>query len=203
LRQLTAIRALEQGGASCKLQSVRVHSRGLTLAELLVFLALAALLSALGMYGLARYLRHSRTAEAVGALNTLGASAAAAYDASDATQPAGTEPSAARAMRHFPPSSRTPVPADLADIRGKQYRSASHDWDPSPWRELRFSIPQPQFYAYSFRSEGVGSAATATAVAQGDLNGDGHMSEFSLGIAPDGAGNGKAAATIQRVDPEE
>ena len=63
---------------SCKLRSVRVHSRGLTLAELLVFLALAALLSALGMYGLARYLRHSRTAEAVGSLNTLGANAATA-----------------------------------------------------------------------------------------------------------------------------
>ena len=146
---------------SCKLRSVRVHSRGLTLAELLVFLALAALLSALGMYGLARYLRHSRTAEAVGSLNTLGANAATAYDASDATQPTGTEPQAAKAMRHFPPSSRSPVPPDLTDVRGKQYRSAPADWDVAPWRELRFSIPQPQFYAYSFKSEGVGSTATA------------------------------------------
>jgi type II secretory pathway pseudopilin PulG len=178
-------------------------SRGLTLAELLVFLALAALLSALGMYGLARYLRHAKTAEAVDSVATLGGHAANAYNASDANQPAGTDPAAARAMRHFPPSSKTPVPPELTDVRGKQYRSSDADWAVSPWKELKFSMPQPQFYAYSFESDGAGTSAKATAVAQGDLNADGHLSKFTLSVTPDGSGDAKPAAAVERVDPDE
>ena len=177
--------------------------RGLTLPELLVFLGLASLLSAVGMYGLARYLRHTKTAEAVGSVSTMAKAAAESYNASDATQPAGTEPSAARAMRHFPPSSKGSVPADPDAVRGKQFQSNAADWAVAPWRDMRFSIPQPQYYAYSFRSEGVGPAANATAIAQGDLDADGDVSRFSLDIRPDDQANAKSATEVVRERSEE
>jgi type II secretory pathway pseudopilin PulG len=170
---------------------------------LLVFLGLAGLLSATGMYGLARYLRHTKTAEALGSVTTMAAAAADSYNNSDFTQPAGTEATAARAMRHFPPSSKQSVPADAIDVRGKQFQSNAADWSVSPWRDMRFSIPQPQYYVYSFRAEGVGPTANATAIAQGDLDADGEVSRFTLDIKPDPDAKAKVADQVMRENSEE
>jgi hypothetical protein len=170
---------------------------------LLVFLGLAGLLSAMGMYGLSLYLRRTKTAEAVGSVRTMAKAAADYYDASDATQPAGTEPTAAKAMRHFPASSRASVPAEMVDVRGKQFQSNAADWSVSPWRDMRFSMPQPQYYAYSFRAEGVGATASATAIAQGDLDADTDESRFTLDIKPDAESNAKVAAEIVRERGDE
>jgi len=157
----------------------------------------------MGMYGLARYLRHTKTAEAVGSVTTMATAAAEFYNSSDATQPAGTEASAARAMRHFPATSKASVPADADAVRGKQFQSNAADWAVSPWREMRFSMPQPQYYAYSFRSEGVGTMANATAIAQGDLDADGDVSRFSVDIKPDTEANAKVAPDVVRERSEE
>lgn len=167
------------------------------------FFALAAVLSAIGMFALARYVRHAKTAEAVGSVSTLAAAAAAYYNESDATQPTGAAPKAVHAMRHFPPSSRVPVPEDPLSVRGKRYQSNLADWAASPWRELRFSIVQPQCYQYSFVSEGAGATAKATVTAAGDLDGDGMRSSYSIEILPDGSSTAQVAATMTKKEPEE
>jgi type II secretory pathway pseudopilin PulG len=177
--------------------------RGFAWIELLNFIWLASTLAALAMYGLGRYIRHAKTAEAVGSLAAIGQAAAAYYDESDSTQPTGAPESAVRAMRHFPPPSRASVPPDLADIRGKRYQSTLADWQPSPWRELHFSIPQPQCYAYSFDSTGTGPQASATATARGDLNGDGVLSTYRLGIALDGKQSARVSPNLLRTNGEE
>jgi type II secretory pathway pseudopilin PulG len=171
--------------------------------ELMNFLSLAAVLAGLAMFALGRYVRHAKTAEAIGSLAAIGQSAATFYNESDATQPAGAPESAARAMRHFPPPSRASVPPDLASVHGKRYQSNLADWSPSPWRELHFSIPQPQFYAYSFDSTGNGPQGSATATAHGDLNGDGAISTYTLTIAPDDKGTAHVSPNLQRTAPEE
>ena len=171
--------------------------------ELMNFVSLAAILGGLAMYGLGRYVRHAKTAEAVGSLAAIGQAAAADYDESDATQPAGAPESAVRAMRHFPPPSRASVPPDLAAIHGKRYQSVLADWQPSPWRELHFSIPQPQYYAYSFDSTGTGPQSVATATALGDLNGDGVISTYRLTVAPDDKHNARVSTNLERINPEE
>ncbi len=167
------------------------------------FVSLAGILGALGMYALGRYVRHAKTAEAVGSVQALAQAAAAYYNGSDASQPTGAPEAAARAMRHFPPPSRASVPADPRDVRGKRYQSAPADWSPSPWRELHFSIPQPQSYAYSFDSSGTGAQAASTAIAHGDLDGDGMTSSYQLGVAPDDKLNAQVATQLERVNPEE
>jgi hypothetical protein len=176
--------------------------RGFAWIELLNFIWLASSLTALAMYGLGRYIRHTKTAEAVGSLAAIGQAATADYDESDSTQPAGAPESAVRAMRHFPPPSRASVPPDLSSIRGKRYQSILADWQPSPWRELHFSMHEPQFYAYSFDSTGTGPQASATATARGDLNGDGVLSTYRLSIAPDGKHSARVSP-LQRINAEE
>jgi type II secretory pathway pseudopilin PulG len=170
--------------------------------------ALVAILSAIAMYGLSKYVRHSKTLEAEGTVESLAAAAAAYYDASDAEQPAGTTPDAAKAMRHFPPPSKASVPADVASVSGTKYQSALADWQGSPWRELRFTITQPQNYAYSFDSQGTGLNAFAVVTARGDLDGDGSeptgaRSTFRLKVSPDATFHAKVAPAMEKIEPEE
>ena len=167
------------------------------------FLALAAMLSAVGMYALARYVRHGKAEEAKQSVTRLATGAADFYNKSDVNQPAGAEPLAVHAMRHFPPSSRTAVPEDALNVRGKKYQSNSADWSSSPWKELEFSIVQPQCYQYSFDAEGAGAKAKAQVSAEGDLDGDGTRSKYSLIITPDDGLNAVVAKEMIRVDPEE
>lgn len=178
-------------------------TRGLSLVEVMNFVALAAVLSAVGMFGLARYVRHAKTAEAVESVTRLAAESVTFYEASAATQPAGAAPQAVQAMRHFPPSSRVPVPEDPLAVRGQRYQSNAADWAGSPWRELRFSMIQAQHYQYSYESEGTGAQAKATVRAQGDLDGDGRRSLFELTVAPDASLTAKVADAMTRRDPEE
>jgi type II secretory pathway pseudopilin PulG len=181
------------------------HSRGgraFTVFELLNLIALLGIVSGIAMYTLARYVRHSKTADAVGSLSTLAKASAAYYEASDATQPVGTSPDNAHAMRHFPPSSTRSVPPTLDDVKGKRYQSAAADWLMTPWHELQFSIPQPQYYADSYVSEGAGATAKATAIAKGDLDGDGTAATYSITIAPDGSFRPQIGPIVKE-DPDE
>lgn len=167
------------------------------------FFALAAILTAIGMYALARYVRHGKTTEARESVIRLANGAAEFFNASDATQPSGATPQAVHAMRHFPPSSHTPVPADELSVRGRKYQSNSMDWAVSPWKDLGFSIVQPQCYQYSFEAQGSGATARAQVTAKGDLDGDGTRSLYTLQILPDESLTAKVAKDMQRTDPEE
>src|SRR5690606_2152923 len=115
----------------------------------------------------------------------------------------GATPSAVHAMRHFPPSARVPVPEDALSVRGKRYQSNSADWAASPWKDLQFSMVQPQCYQYSYSAEGAGASARAAVVAEGDLDGDGTRSTYSLTIAPDETLEAKVSPQMTRQDPEE
>jgi prepilin-type N-terminal cleavage/methylation domain-containing protein len=177
--------------------------RGFTLLELVNALSLAAVLAALAMYGLGRYVRHGKTLEAIGSVHAIAQAAVTYYDESDATQPAGGAQAAVHAMRHFPASSRGSVPQDPEDVRGKRYQSTRADWSPSPWRELNFSIPQPQYYRYSFESSGTGRASAASAVAEGDLDGAGTSSTFRQRITINDKLEAEVAPTVDRENADE
>ena len=155
------------------------------------------------MYGVGRYVRHGKTLEALGSVRAIGQAAVVYYGESDATQPAGGSQAAVHAMRHFPAPSRGSVPPDPEDVRGKRYQSRRADWSPSPWRELNFSIPQPQCYRYSFESSGTGKASTAAAVAEGDLDGSGGHSLFRQRIVVNDKFEAELDPEIERENPDE
>ena len=77
------------------------------------------------------------------------------------------------------------------------------DWAVSPWKELKFSIVQPQCYQYSFTATGAGATARALIVAEGDLDGDGTRSHYSLAVAPDESLTAQVAKEMELTDPEE
>jgi Tfp pilus assembly protein PilE len=181
----------------------QVPVRGVSLVEAMNLLAIVALVAAVAMLGVARYIRHAKTAEAIGAVTTLAQSAAAYYDSTDQNQPAGTAPAAARAMRHFPIASTSSVPADLDNVKRRRYKSQAAEWAVSPWKELKFSMVQPQSYAYRFAAEGAGRTANARAQATGDLDGDGRSSLFSLRVSPDPSLNAVVAAEVEIKDANE
>ena len=178
-------------------------SRGFTVLELLNSLSIASVVVALAMYGLSRYVKHGKTLEALGEINAIAQAAVSAYNESDATQPAGGSQAAIHAMRHFPASSRGSVPQDPADVRGQRYQSTRADWSPSPWRELHFSIPQPQCYRYSFESSGMGRASVATATAQGDLDASGIESLYRQRVTVNDKFEAQLAPAIEKENPEE
>jgi hypothetical protein len=170
----------------------------------MILVALVAVISAVAMYLLARYVRHSKTAEAIGSVTAIAEAAATYYESSDGAQPVGTTPDQARAMRHFPPSSNGTVPPSLDMVKGKRYQSSLADWAGPPWIDMRFSIPQPQYYAYSFDAQGSGVAARAAVTAQGDLDGNGKASTYSLGVSVDpGSFKARVDKDIKTHDPDE
>jgi Tfp pilus assembly protein PilE len=180
----------------------RKNARGVGLIELMNVLTLVAILAALTMYGVARYTRHTKVVEATDGVLVIAKAAAVYYDASDALQPGGAG-QAAKAMRHFPSSSRTTVP-ELAMVAGKRYRSSTDDWAKSPWMELSVKFSQPQHYAYGFKNEGsAGAGAKAKATAVGDTDGDGVVAKFSLAIAPGADLKAVIDPNVNQVDPEE
>jgi hypothetical protein len=166
-------------------------------------LALVAVLGAVGMVAVAKWYRHSKTAEATHSVEAIATGAATYYGKSDFTQPAGSKPEALKASRHFPPPSSTSVPADVGDVQGKLYKSAAADWAGSPWRDIGFALHQPQSYAYSFESEGAGPGARCTAVARGDLDGNGVWSSYRLGVIADESGTARVGTTLEKINPEE
>jgi hypothetical protein len=182
--------------------SSRSLRRAFTATELMNFVALAAILSAIGMYALARYVRHAKTTEATSSVTKIAERSAEYYNRSDETQPQGASPQAIHAMRHFPPGARFGVPAEAISVRGQRYQSNNADWAASPWKELGFSIVQPQCYQYGFESEGAGAQAKATVTAEGDLDADGQRSKYSITIIPDDALTAKIGP-LQKADPEE
>ena len=177
--------------------------RAFTAVELMNFLGLAAVLSAVGMFALARYVRHAKTVEAVSSVTRLASNAAEFYDLSDGTQPAAASPAAVHAMRHFPLSSAAPVPSEELSVRGCRYQSNLADWSVSPWRELHFTMVEPQYYRYEFASAGAGATAKATVTAQGDLDGDGVRSSYALDIVPDQGLAASVSKSMTKTDPED
>jgi hypothetical protein len=167
--------------------------RGVAALDLVNALTLLLLAGVVGMVVYANYKRKGKIAEATHSLSVIAQTAAEYYNASDPVHPD---------LREFPPSSSMSVPSSLDYVRAKRYRSSPADWDASPWKELRFNMPEPQCYAYSFVAQGKGPSARATAIAKGDLDGDGKESTFSITIAPEG-GRAKPAATIDKTDPDE
>jgi len=147
--------------------------------------------------------RHGKTLEAQESVTRLANGAADYYNKSDGTQPQGASPQAVHAMRHFPPSARTSVPEDPLSVKGRRYQSNAADWAVSPWRDLGFLMVQSQCYQYSFESQGAGNAAKATVTAEGDLDGDGTRSKYTLSIAPDENLTAQVAPQMTRQDPEE
>jgi len=164
------------------------NQEGFTLIELMIVVAIIGVLAALAIYGVSQYLRHAKTAEATTNLAAIKTGALASFDREvQVTAGSGTYD-----HRFCLPASTLPTAPPAAQRVTADFTTGSATNDVNNgWICLKFQVSGPVYYSYSYTSGGLQSTKDAkfTAVATGDLNGDGKTSTFTLNGGLDTNGN--------------
>jgi type IV pilus assembly protein PilA len=184
------------------------NKRGFTLVELMIVVAIIGVLAALAIYGVRKYLTNAKTAEARMGLGRLAKDAEVAYEREAVTTGIVLLQQTA-AIAHRLCASAPAVPLAKASIANQKYQSSPADWK-GPWDCLKFTMQDPQYFQYEYTAVAtVPSAVNGdnfSAIAHGDLDGDGVLSTFTLpGQVQLASGELvlTAAATITESLPEE
>jgi type IV pilus assembly protein PilA len=150
----------------------------------MIVVAIIGILAVLGIYGVRKYLANAKTAEARNNLGQLSKDASASFDREKLASAQVMAPGASTAvLKSLCSSAAATVPASKTSIQGQKYQSSSADWQAGAadtgWQCLKFNIQDPQYYMYGYTAT-VSSTGSFTATANGDLNGDGTLSTFTM-----------------------
>jgi prepilin-type N-terminal cleavage/methylation domain-containing protein len=184
--------------------------RAFTLIELMIVVAIIGILSVLAVYGVRKYIAHTKTAEARNALGRMSQAAVAFYEQEHMSGTVLPQGGAATLSRVLCASASKSVPASIGSVQGMKYQSTVSDWNTdsagnSGFACLHFTIDQPQYYMYSYGLTGSGGSPgdSFTGTANGDLNGDGIQSTFTLSGAITPSFTVSIAPNIVETNPEE
>ncbi len=144
--------------------------RSLSPVEAALCVAVCGSVLAVGIPAFVRDLHASRLVEPIDGLNRIAAAAASI---------------AQKQGKHVYPESAPRTPREVPS--GAPAADPPGVWDHPTWVALGLSFTRPHSYSFEFESERRGRRSKYSAVARGDLDGDGQLSEFSIrGEAADG-----------------
>jgi prepilin-type N-terminal cleavage/methylation domain-containing protein len=174
--------------------AMRRPQRGFTLVELMITVGIIGLLAAIAMPSFIFNLRRAQTTEAMMNIRKM-YDGAVAYFVADHPDAAGVN------QPHTFPPNDGPTPSTIP--HGTKVLVPAVAWDTPGWAALGFYIRDYQRYSYSFVAQGQEGGATASLIAQGDLNGNGIPSTYlrsAAGVQGGGVTGGSGLYVVSDVE---
>jgi type IV pilus assembly protein PilA len=146
----------------------------------MIVVAIVGILAVLAIYGVRKYVANAKTAEARNSLGQIAKDAASAAEREKGTAPIRRR--ASSILRAFCATAAS-VPATIP--AGQKYQSSKNDWTSGDavtgWTCIKFAMEEAQYYQYGYQATSTSAVSGGfVATANGDLNGDGVFSTFSV-----------------------
>jgi prepilin-type N-terminal cleavage/methylation domain-containing protein len=167
-------------------------TRGFTLIELMIVVAIIGILASIAIPTILRYTRKAKTAEAVQALKQI-VDGSRIYMVEERVTTAGVV-----LAKQFPATEAlTPaLTCCLSSAAGKCVASQPAFGGSPTWVALKFGLTDAHYYRYEYLSQGTGVGSRFTARALGDLDCDGTLGTFQMTGSYDDASAGASGSGI-------